>query len=242
MTRSRYFSSRMQAVSTEEWLAESGDNSPRHPAGGAPGSPPLARKPSLLEAGSPSLESVAEDDRSHGTIIGGRVIESPCLGNCMHSGSMGGPHSVPDEDDVQLQLEEENEELQDEVERVLQEIIELRRQLTEKEAAEQERRRQEEEAKFLATRTRMQMQAQQQHARSGVAGNGDAAILSCFAGSACSSRYLSADRHARCLVHAAVLVNPLFANAGSARRIGFAIDISGSMRTTTDGGAVSGWI
>ena len=34
----------------------------------------------------------------------------------------------------------------------------------------------------------------------------------------------------------AVLTNSLFANAGSARRIGFAIDISGSMSSSTDSG------
>ena len=46
----------------------------------------------------------------------------------------------------------------------------------------------------------------------------------------------AATRNSKGINAPAVLVNPLFANAGSARRIGFAIDVSGSMRSSTQSG------
>jgi hypothetical protein len=72
---------------------------------------------------------------------------------------------------------------------MLEEMIELRRQLDEREREKEEEARRIQEAKFIASRTRMQMQAQSASTKAGS----------------------NANR---------VLVNPLFANAGSARKIG----------------------
>jgi SpoVK/Ycf46/Vps4 family AAA+-type ATPase len=86
-------------------------------------------------------------------------------------------------------LEAENEELRAELSGMLEEMIDLKRQLDEREQMKEEEARRIEEAKFIASRTRMQAQAQ----------------------SATTAAGTNANR---------VLVNPLFANAGSARKIG----------------------
>ena len=116
------------------------------------------------------------------------------------------PEPEPAANGIAAVLEAENEDLRAEISGMLEEMIELKQQLDDKKREEEEERRRVEEQKFIASRTRVQMQMQ----------------------SATTAAGSNANR---------VLVNPLFANAGSARKIGFAIDVSGSMSSGTDSGA-----
>ena len=116
---------------------------------------------------------------------------------------MGGDE---DEDDDDEALIASNEELKDEVNRMLAEMLDLKQQLAEIEQEKREEARRQEEQRFIQSRTRMQMATATRTTATGTAGR-------------------------------AVLTNPLFANAGSARRIGFAIDISGSMQSSTQAGS-----